>query len=259
VPEGRPTVLILTPVKDAADCLDGAMQRLHRLTYPHELVSLGFLESDSADATFVDLQQRLPALRAEFRRARLWKQDFGYRLPPGLPRWDPTIQLERRTILAKSRNHLLFHALDDEAWVLWLDIDLVEYPPSLIEQLLATRKDVVQPHCVLEPGGRTFDRNGWRDHGRVHLDDLRDEGELVELDAVGGTVLLVRADIHREGLIFPAFLYGAENPRARTGQQRGFGGHRAGEIETEGLGLMAHDMGYRCWGMPHLEVIHRRK
>jgi len=252
-------VLILTPVKDAADCLDDYSERLHRLTYPHDLISLGFLESDSSDTTFADLQRRIPALCDEFRRARLWKKDFGYRIPPGVPRWEPAIQMERRTILAKSRNHLLFHALDDEAWVLWLDIDLVEYPPNIIEQLLATMKDVVQPHCVLEPGGRTFDLNAWRDHGRLHFDDLRDEGELVELDAVGGTVLLVRADVHREGLIFPAFLYGGENPLARTGQQRGFEGARAGEIETEGLGLMAHDMGYRCWGMPHLEVIHRRK
>jgi len=30
-----------------------------------------------------------------------------------------------------------------------------------------------------------------------------------------------------------------------------------GEIETEGLGIMAHDMGYECWGLPNLEVIHR--
>ena len=30
-----------------------------------------------------------------------------------------------------------------------------------------------------------------------------------------------------------------------------------GEIETEGLGMMAHDMGYECWGMPNLEIRHR--
>jgi hypothetical protein len=29
-----------------------------------------------------------------------------------------------------------------------------------------------------------------------------------------------------------------------------------GEIETEGLGIMAHDMGHECWGMPNLEVKH---
>lgn len=255
----RPTVLILTPVKDAADCLDGYCKRLYRLTYPHNLVSLGFLESDSTDTTLQDLERSLPALRAEFRRVEFWKQDFGYHIPPGRPRWAPEIQLQRRRILAKSRNYLLFRALDDETWVLWLDVDVVEYPPDLIERLLATGKEIVQPHCVLDYGGRTFDLNGWRDHGRLHLDDLRDEGELVELDAVGGTVLLVRADLHREGLVYPTFLYGRSNPRIRSGRRPEIEGEIEGEIETEGLGILAHDMGYRCWGMPHFEVLHRRK
>jgi peptide chain release factor subunit 1 len=143
--------------------------------------------------------------------------------------------------------------------VLWLDVDVVAYPPDLIERQLAAGKDIVQPHCVLDHGGRTFDLNGWRNHGRLHLDDLRGEGELVELDAVGGTVLLVRADLHRDGLVFPAFLYGRANPQRRTGHRADFDGEVEGEIETEGLGLMARDMGYQCWGMPRFEVIHRRK
>ena len=29
-----------------------------------------------------------------------------------------------------------------------------------------------------------------------------------------------------------------------------------GEMETEGLGIMANDMGYDCWGMPNLEILH---
>lgn len=111
-------MLILTPVKDAADCIPGYCQRLARLTYPHHLISLGFLESDSTDSTFRDLQRRLPGLRAEFRRAGLWKKDFGYQVPPGIHRSSAPIQIERRSVLAKSRNHLLFHALDDEDWVL---------------------------------------------------------------------------------------------------------------------------------------------
>jgi len=256
---GLPTVLILTPVKDAADCLDGYFGLLSRLTYPHASISLGFLESDSSDTTFRDLQRRRQALATEFRRVGLWKSDFGFRLPPALPRWLPAIQVQRRAILAKSRNHLLFHALDDEEWVLWLDVDVIEYPPDLIQRLLAVGKDIVQPHCVLDYGGRTFDRNGWRDHGRLHLDDLREEGELVELDAVGGTVLLVRADLHRDGLIYPAFFYGRGNPRIRDGRRREIAGEVAGEIETEGLGIMARDMGHECWGMPRFEVLHRKK
>ena len=30
-----------------------------------------------------------------------------------------------------------------------------------------------------------------------------------------------------------------------------------GEIETEGLGIMAADMGLECWGLPLLEIRHR--
>ena len=243
-------VLILTPVKDAADCIDGYCERLCGLTYPHRLISLGLLESDSSDDTYARLGRQVRRLRAEFRRARLWKRDFGYHIPSGLPRWDPAIQPARRSVLARSRNHLLFHALDDEDWVLWLDVDVIEYPADIIECLLATGKEIVQPHCVCDYGGPTFDRNGWRDQGRLHLDDLRGGADLVPLHAVGGSILLVRADIHRDGLIFPAFPYGIDNPLRRSGQ---------GEIETEGLGMMAHEMGYQCWGMPQLEVIHRRQ
>ena len=76
-------------------------------------------------------------MRAEFRRVGLWRRDFGYRIAPGVPRWAPAIQVERRTVLARSRNHLLFRALEDEAWVLWLDVDVVAYPPDLVERLLA--------------------------------------------------------------------------------------------------------------------------
>lgn len=244
------TVLILTPVKDATGCLDDYCERLRRLTYPHTAISLGFLESDSSDGTFEELTRHARRLRRQFRRIGFWKRDFGYQVPWGIHRGAEEIQVERRTVLAKSRNHLLAHALDDEEWVLWLDVDVIEYPPDIIERLLAAGKDIVQPHCVLDYGGPTFDKNGWRDQGRIHLDDLRPEGELVELDAVGGTMLLVRADLHRDGLVFPAFLYGKLNPLIRD--------RNRGELETEGLGMMAYDMGHRCWGMPHLEIRHGR-
>src|SRR5215813_2206261 len=242
-------VLILTPVKNASHFIKGYSRRLAALTYPHHLISVGLLESDSNDSTYQVLQAQLPALRREFKRVGMWKRDFGYHTPSGVHRGTEAIQVERRTVLAKSRNHLLMHALDDEDWVLWLDVDVIEYPTDIIERLLATGKDIVHPHCVLEYGGQTFDKNAWRNKGRVHMEDLRQEGEMVELDAVGGTMLLVRADLHRDGLIFPAFPYGQESARRRP---------ERGELETEGLGLMAQDMGHQCWGMPHLEIRHAR-
>jgi hypothetical protein len=243
-------VLILTPVKDAAGHLDTYLKGLFSLTYPRPLLSIALLESDSVDGTYELLAQRMAELNGTFRRAAVYRKDFGYPSPTNYPRYAPHLQLKRRSVLAKSRNHLLFHALDDEDWVLWLDVDVVEYPPDIIERLLATGKDIVHPNCVCEYGGRSFDTNAWRDHGALHLDDLRSEGEVVPLDSVGGTMLLVRADVHRDGLIFPCFPYGVHNPRIRTNNLW------TGEIETEGLAIMAYDLGVQCWGLPNLEIKH---
>lgn len=245
----EPTVLILTPLKDASASIEPYVQLLKRLIYPHRLITLGLLESDSRDGTFARFQALLPELRKEFAGANIWEHDLGYVIPDGLNRWDQRIQRERRSALAKSRNHLLSHALADEEWVLWLDVDINFYPPDIVERLLETGKNIVQPHCVLDFGGPTFDQNAWRDKGRFHLDDLRDEGALVPLDAVGGSMLLVRADLHRNGLIFPPYPYRPGHPKAREGE---------GELETEGLGLMAADMGETCWGLPGVEILHRR-
>jgi hypothetical protein len=247
-----PRVLVLTPVKDAARHLDRYFAVLSSLSYPRGHLSLGFLESDSGDGTYEALASRLPGLRAAYRRAGLWKRDFGFAIPPGVPRWAEPFQIPRRTILARSRNHLLFHALDDEDWVLWLDADVVSYPADVIERLIATGKDIVQPHCLRHQGSATFDYNAWRDRGRLIMRDLRGEAELVRLDAVGGTMLLVRADVHRDGLIFPPFLYGRGSRLVRQPNPW----QQVGEIETEGLGVMAHDMGRQCWGMPDLEIRH---
>jgi hypothetical protein len=245
-------VLILTPAKDAARHLGTYLRGVYGLTYPRRLLSLAVLEGDSADGTYELFAQHMPELRGALRRAELYKKDFGYRLPPGLPRYAHHLQVRRRSVLAKSRNHLLFRALDDEDWVLWLDADVVEYPADIVERLLATGKEIVQPNCVYEYGGTSFDLNAWRDQGRLHLHDLRAEGDLVPLDSVGGTMLLVRADVHRDGLVFPCFPYGLANPKVRTNN------YWTGELETEGLGIMASDLGVQCWGMPNLEIRHDR-
>jgi hypothetical protein len=242
----------LTPAKDAARHLATYLRGVYGLTYPRELLSLALLEGDSTDGTYELFARHLPELNGTLRRAELHKKDFGYTLPQGLPRYAHHLQVRRRSVLAKSRNHLLFRALDDEDWVLWLDVDVVEYPPDVIERLLAVGKEIVQPNCVYEYGGQSFDLNAWRDHGRLHMHDLRAEGDLVPLDSVGGTMLLVRADVHRDGLVFPCFPYGLPNPKIRTDN------YWMGELETEGLGIMASDLGIQCWGMPNLEIRHDR-
>lgn len=163
-------------------------------------------------------------------------------------------------MIAKARNRLLSLGLRDEAWVLWLDADLLHYPPNLLRSMLATGKEIVVPHCLREGGG-TFDRNTFvfapdraaaerpehlvdgifqppSGQGRVYLDRFRGRSP-VPVDGVGGTALLVRAELHRAGLVFPAWP------------------HR-GYIETEGLAMLARDLGVGCWGMPDLEIVHVR-
>jgi len=251
-----PQVLILTPVKDAAHHLDLYWRNLDTLTYPAGAITIGLLESDSLDDTFNRLRERLDERRARYAGVALWKKDFGFRMPPNVPRWSHPWQLQRRRVLARARNHLLFQAMADHDWVLWLDADVVEYPPDLLQRMIGAGRGIVHAHCVQAYGGPTFDRNGWRDQGRVHMDALRGGPDLVRLDSVGGTVLLVRGDIHRDGLIFPAFPYGRGHPAVR--RPGPWGPQMEGEIETEGLGIMAIDMGHQCWGMPNLEVLHAR-
>jgi hypothetical protein len=258
-------ILVLTPVKNGADCVESWSEGLLRLSYPHGRISVAVIESDSDDGSFDVFSRACERLGAHFESARIWKKDFGFRIPPGTPRWAPHVQPRRRSVLAKSRNHLLFHALTDQAWVLWLDVDVVEYPADVVQDLLAVGRDIVHPHCVKAYGGPSFDQNAWRDRGRLHLSDLRGEGDVVELDAVGGTMLLVRADLHRDGLVFPPFPFGRPARKARRdngGRRRhdwlgAWLGRYRGELETEGFGIMAGEMGHRCYGLPNYEIRHR--
>ena len=47
-------------------------------------------------------------------------------------------------------------------FVLWVDADLVSYPKDIIQSLIGSGKQIVTPHCVMEPGGRSYDLNSWR-------------------------------------------------------------------------------------------------
>ena len=247
-------VLVLTPVKNAGRHIGRYVELLEALSYQRSLLSVGLLASDCDDDTFEQLIELKSRLAARCRRVHISKRDFGFRIPKGVARWAPAYQLARRSVLARSRNTLLFRALDDEDWVLWIDVDVVDYAPEILDALLATKLDIVQPHCVLEKDGATFDRNAWCDNGAKQMQDLRAADGPVRLDAVGGTMLLVRADLHRDGLIFPPFRYGVESPWIRATHPV----WGRGEVETEGFGIMAKDMGLQCWGLPNLEILHAR-
>lgn len=251
-----PRVLIATPVKDAVPFLEGFFANLQATDYPAERLSLAFLESDSGDATAAQAEQLISRHQERFARTSLVRKDFGIHLS-GV-RWEPSIQHTRRSILARSRNQLLESALGDEDWVLWIDVDVISWPPDILHRLINDERAIVTPHCVRTPRGPSYDLNSfvfnnrseqevdehWLDGSyrppldgtRLYLDSFRDQ-EQVELDSVGGTMLLVPGDLHRDGLRFPARPY------------RGY-------LETEGLAMMAKAFGVPCRGLPKVEIIH---
>ena len=245
------TVLILTPMKNAVPVLDSYCRLLESLAWPANRLAIGILEGDSSDGTWDAVQSCRARLEARAARVVLCKKDYGFQIPEGLPRWTPAFQVARRQILARARNQLLFRALAVEDYVLWIDADVVAAPVGIVATLIETGFEIVTPNCVTTPGGPSFDWNAWTDGGERHLSDWRGAGQ-VRLQSVGGTMLLVRADLHRDGLVFPPFRYGNESPHARPVHPV----WGRGEIETEGLATMALDMGVQPWGLPDLEIVH---
>jgi len=62
---------------------------LSNLSYPRELVPIGFLESDSRDNTYELIGQHAARLSGLYRRVGVWKRDSGFEIPAGTPRLSP--------------------------------------------------------------------------------------------------------------------------------------------------------------------------
>jgi hypothetical protein len=250
-------ILIAVPVRDAADTLDRLFECLLSLRHPRDELSLAFLEGDSSDNSFEMLRAFAKVHAGAFRRIEVIKCDYGVTTPE--PRWALESQRSRRSHIAKVRNELLRQALRDEDWVLWIDADMIAFPDDIVSTLLSINARIVHPNAVRVPGGPSMDLNAWvtewkmspgamapwiidglyqppPGHRRLYLSDLRYR-DAVRLNSVGGTMLLVDANLHRAGLLFP------ETPYRYL-------------IETEGFAMAACDMGIFPVGLPNVEVVH---
>ena len=256
-PRKNGRVLIAVPVRDAADSLDSLFERLLALRYPRDQLSLALLEGDSSDDSLDRLQTFARQHADAFRRIQVIKLDLDAKT--SAVRWAPAAQRDRRSNIARVRNELVKQALKDEDWVLWVDADIIGFPDDILTTLLSTGARIVHPNAVRIPGGPSMDLNAWtierrisrgamapwiRDglyqpppsFQRLYLSDLRYR-DIVPLYSVGGTMLLVDANLHRAGLLFP------ENPYKFL-------------IETEGFGAAACDIGIVPVGLPNVEIIH---
>ncbi|CCH41146.1 hypothetical protein BN7_683 [Wickerhamomyces ciferrii] len=191
------------------------------------------------------------------------------------------VQKERRRTISKSRNFLVNNAIEDEAYTLFLDSDMVKVPTDMIKTFLNTDKDVIVPRIAKGTTIENYDFNSWRgtrikptkeqedlldkDPNFVfvpkpdqadHMHDLAhktqeynhkgEESFIVELDSVGGAVLFLKSEIFKQGIMFPTnYIIGT------TWDREGYDG-----IETEGLCYQANIIGYHCWGMPNYVAYH---
>lgn len=281
--KNRETVLILTPL--ARYCPE-YFDNLLKLTFPHELISVGFIipKDGAGNVATKQLQEQIAKTQAgsesqRFASITILRQDFEppFQSQAEGDRHRIEKQKIRRAAMAKARNSLLFTTLGPTtSWVLWLDSDIVETPPSLIQDLALHDKPIIVPNCYQkffnkeknQLDVRPYDYNSWIDSDaakelasrmgndeillegysematyRMLMAFMYDEGPMdqldphkeVQLDGVGGTALLVKADVHRDGAMFPPFAF-------------------YHLIETEGFAKMASRLGWKSWGLPNYFV-----
>ncbi len=182
-------------------------------------------------------------------------------------------QKARRAAMAKARNSLLFTTMGPStAWVLWMDADIVETPKTLIQDLAKYDVPIIAPNCFQRyyneekkaMAVREYDFNNWIDSviakdlgAKMDKDDILLEGYAemptyrslmakmydedadpqvkIKLDGVGGATLLVKAEVHRDGAMFPPFAF-------------------YHLIETEGFAKMANRLNWDSFGLPNYLV-----
>ncbi|QNP96414.1 alpha-1,6 mannosyltransferase [Yarrowia lipolytica] len=272
-------VLFLVPLRDAAAHLPMLFAHMDKMTYPHVLIDLAFLVSDSKDDTMGVLLKELNTLQSNrdvskrFGSIEIFEKDFGQAVGQGFSdRHGFEAQGPRRKLMARARNWLLSVALrPDHSWVYWRDADVEKVPTTIMEDLMSHDKDVIVPN-VWRPlpdwlgNEQPYDLNSWKesDAGLRLADTLDEDAVIVEGYAEYATwrphLAYLRdpfGDIHVEmeldgigGVSILAkaavFRHGAHFP-AFSFQKH---------AETEGFGKMCKRMGMSVVGLPHYTIWH---
>jgi mannan polymerase II complex ANP1 subunit len=145
--------LFCVPLRDAEAHLPMFFAHMRNLTYPHHLIDLAFLVSDSKDQTLPKLKEYLQDLqndpdgRMPYGEISLIEKDFGQKVKQDVEnRHGFAAQASRRKTMAQARNWLLSAALRPyHSWVYWRDADVETAPPTILEDLMRHNKDVIVP------------------------------------------------------------------------------------------------------------------
>lgn len=151
--EREERILLCVPLREAENHLPMFFSHLHNLTYPHHLIDLAFLVSDSQDRTLEVLTESLESLQAEedpkmpYGEISVIEKDFGQSVNQDAEsRHGFAAQASRRKLMAQARNWLLSAALRPyHSWVYWRDVDVETAPFTILEDLMRHNKDVIVP------------------------------------------------------------------------------------------------------------------
>ena len=151
--EREERILLCVPLRDAESHLKMFFSHLHNFTYPHHLIDLAFLVSDSKDRTLDVLLESLEAIQADedelqhYGEISIIEKDFGQKVNQDVEsRHGFAAQASRRKLMAQARNWLLSAALRPyHSWVYWRDVDVETAPFTILEDLMRHNKDVIVP------------------------------------------------------------------------------------------------------------------
>lgn len=151
--EREERILLCVPLRDAESHLAMFFSHLRNFTYPHHLIDLAFLVSDSKDKTLEALSSSLELMQADpdpkqpYGEISIIEKDFGQKVNQDVEsRHGFAAQASRRKLMAQARNWLLSAALRPyHSWVYWRDVDVETAPFTILEDLMRHNKDVIVP------------------------------------------------------------------------------------------------------------------
>ncbi|CAK7266142.1 Mannan polymerase II complex anp1 subunit [Sporothrix epigloea] len=277
--EREERILLCVPLRDAEAHLPMFFSHLRNFTYPHHLIDLAFLVSDSKDHTLEMLVKNLESIQADvdatehFGEISILEKDFGQKVNQDVEsRHGFAAQANRRKLMAQARNWLLSASLRPyHSWVYWRDVDVETAPFTILEDLMRHNKDVIVPN-VWRPlpdwlgGEQPYDLNSWQESetALALADTLDEDAVIVEgyaeyatwrphlaylRDPYGDPDMEMEIDgvggvsILAKALVFR---HGVHFPAFS------FEKH----AETEGFGKMAKRMGFSVVGLPHYTIWH---
>ena len=261
-------VLLLSPM---SKFLPEYWDNINKLSYDHSLISLGFIipRTNDGDEVLIKLEAAVKKTQADkktrFKKVTILRQDSDSLLSQAeKDRHALAVQKERRAMMAVARNSLVFSTISPStAWCLWLDQDLMRHDKPIVSANVFQRFHNPDTN---KPDIRPYDFNNWveSEEGLKIAASLKEDEIIVEgyaematyrplmayyygaksdihtemaLDGIGGGAVLVKADVHRDGAMFPSFPF-------------------YHLIETEGFAKMAKRLGYTVFGLPNYLVYH---